>query len=80
MVIPVSPAPSRHRPDVPVDRLDFAERDLLVALVENALEVAREQLAELAEGRQPLPTQGLEAWSQRVRNRRATPSYVKVQS
>ena len=57
-MVPVAAAAAQHRPDVAVDRLHDAEGDLLVAVVEDALEMAREQATELLEGRQPLPAQG----------------------
>lgn len=53
------PAPAAdHRPDVAVDGFHLAERDLDVAVREDAVEVATEQLGDLVEGREPLPAQG----------------------
>ena len=59
-MIAAPPAAPEHRPDVPVDRLDDADGDLLVAVAQDALEMAGDQTAELLEGRQPLPAQGAE--------------------
>ena len=43
-MILVTPAAPQHRADVAVDRLDFPERDLLMAVVEDAIEMSDEQL------------------------------------
>src|SRR6516165_3584848 len=59
--------PAQHRPDVPVDGLDGAEGDLLVAVVEDPVEMPRQQPAELLEGRQPLPAQGAQPGGQEPR-------------
>ena len=45
-VIPVAPGAPQHGPDVAVDRLDLAERDRLVAVADDAVQVAGEQAAE----------------------------------
>lgn len=58
-MVPTPPAAPQHRPDVAVDRLDLAEGDRFVAVADEAVQVAGEQLAELLEGRQALPAQGL---------------------
>src|SRR5438128_1958258 len=63
-MILVAPAPPQYRADVPVDRLDDTEGDLLVAVVQKALEMAGEEAAELLEGRQSLPAQGPEPGGQ----------------
>ena len=52
-MIPVPAPPAQHGQDVPVDRLDGAEGDLLVAVVQDPVEMARQQPAELREGRRP---------------------------
>src|SRR3990172_832141 len=59
-VVPVAPAPTQHRTDVAVDRFDFPEGDLLVAVVQDAVQMARQHPAELLEGRQPLPAESEE--------------------
>src|SRR3972149_1579429 len=60
-VVPVAPAPTQHRADVAVDRFDFPEGDLLVAVVQDAVQMARQHSAELLGGRPPPPagTEGL---------------------
>jgi len=68
-VIAVPTAAPQHRPDVTVDGLDGAEGDRLVAVVEDPLEMAREQRAQLAEGGQPLPPQGLQPAGQEAPGR-----------
>ena len=50
-MIPVPAPPAQQGPDVPVDRLDGAEGDLLVAVVQDPVEMARQQPAELREAR-----------------------------
>ena len=57
-MIAVAPTATEHRPDVAVDGLDFAERDLDVAVGQDAVEVPAQELGDLVEGRQPLPAQG----------------------
>src|SRR2546427_7992424 len=69
LVIAVPPAASQHRPDVAVDRLDLPEGDRLVAVADDAVQVAGEQLAELLEGRQALPAQGLEPVGEKAAGR-----------
>src|SRR5437899_2772101 len=60
LVIAVTPAPAEHGTDVGVDGLDGSEGDLLVAVVEDTVEVSGEKPTQLLEGRQALPAQGLE--------------------
>ncbi len=71
LVIAVPPAASQHRPDVAVDRLDLPEGDRLVAVADDAVQVAGEQVAELLEAGRRCQRR---AWSQWVRKRRAAPS------
>lgn len=59
-MITVPPAPAEHGPEVAVDRLHHPEGDLLVAVAQDPVQVAGQEPAELAEGRQPLPAQGPE--------------------
>ena len=59
-MIPIAPAPPQHGPDVAVDGFDFPEGDLLATVVQDAVQMPRQQAAELLEGRQPLPAQGEE--------------------
>jgi hypothetical protein len=63
-VIPVAAPAAQHGPDVPVDRLDGAEGDFLVAVVQDPVPMPRQQAAELLEGQQPLPPQGAEPGGQ----------------
>ena len=70
MIAVATPA-AEHRPDVSVDRFHFAERHLHVAVGEDAVEVPTQELGDLVEGRQPLPTQRR---TQAVRKRHAAPS------
>jgi hypothetical protein len=56
-MIPVAAAPTQHRADIAVDRLDLSERDLLVAVGQDPVEVAQQELGDLAERRQPLPSE-----------------------
>jgi hypothetical protein len=44
LVITVAPAPAKHGTDVGVDGLDRSERDLLLAVVQEAVEVLGEEL------------------------------------
>src|SRR3972149_2064245 len=55
LVIPIPAAAPEHGADVAVDGLDRAERDLLVAVGEDTVEVSQQELGDLAEGRQALP-------------------------
>src|SRR5262249_4986216 len=63
-VISVTAPAAQHRADVPVDRLHLPEGDLLVAVVQEPVQMPGEQPAELLEGRQPLPAQGAEPGGQ----------------
>ncbi len=63
-MIPVAAPAAQHGPDVPVDRLDGAEGDFLVAVGQDPVQMPRQQAAELLEGRQPLPPQGAEPGGQ----------------
>ena len=57
MIAIAAPA-AEERADVAVDRLDFPEGKLDVAVRENAVEMAAEELGgDLIEGRQTLPAQ-----------------------
>ena len=56
-MIAVAPTATEHRSDVSVDRLDHAERDLEVAVGQDAVEVPTQELGDLVEGQQPLPAQ-----------------------
>ena len=57
-MIAVTPTAPEHRPDVAVDGLHLAERDLDVAVGQDAFEMATQQLGDLVEGGQALPAQG----------------------
>ena len=59
-MIAVAPAAAEHGANVTVDGLDGAEGNLLVAVVEDAVEVPGEEPTQLLEGRQALPAQGPE--------------------
>ena len=52
-MIAVAPTATKHCPDVVVDGLDLAERDLDVAVGQDAVEVLTQELDDLIEGRQP---------------------------
>ena len=56
-MVAISTAAAQHRPDVAVDRFHLAERDLDVAIGEDAFEVTTEELGDLVKGREPLPAQ-----------------------
>src|SRR3989338_6716489 len=60
LVIPIPAAAPEHGADVAVDGLDRAERDLLVAVGEDTVEVSQQELGDLAEGRQALPPERAE--------------------
>jgi hypothetical protein len=57
LVIPVATAPAKHGPDVAVDGLDLPERNLLVAVGKESVEMAAKELSDLVEGGQALPAQ-----------------------
>ncbi len=59
-MIPVAPPAPQHRPDVAVDRFDFPEGDLLVAVVQDTVQRLHQQPGELLDGAQPLPLQNEE--------------------
>ena len=59
-MIAIAAAAPEDGPDVAVDRLHRPEGDLLVAVVEDAVEMPDEQEPELLEGGQALPAQGQE--------------------
>ncbi len=69
-MIPIAAAPPQHRPDVAVDGLDFPDGDLLMAVVEDAVEMADEQEPELLKGGQPLPAEGEKPVRQEATRRR----------
>ena len=69
LVIAVTPAPAEHGTDVGVDGLDGSEGDLLVAVVEDTVEVSGEKPTQLLEGRQALPAQGLEPVGEKAAGR-----------
>jgi hypothetical protein len=50
-VISIPAAAPEHGADVAVDGFDRAERDLLVAVSEEAVEMPQQELGDLAEGR-----------------------------
>ena len=56
-MIAVASTATEHRPAVAVDGFDFAERDLDVAVGQDAVQVTAQELGDLVEGRQPLPAQ-----------------------
>src|SRR5207249_7371653 len=58
--IAVASTAPEHGADVAVDGFDGSEGNLLVAVVEEAVEMPGEEPTELLEGRQPLPPQGPE--------------------
>lgn len=53
LVVAVPPTAANHRPNVAVDRFHLAEGDLDVAVGEDAVEVATEELGDLVKGREP---------------------------
>ena len=79
-MIAVVPVPTEDRADVPVDGLDIAEGDLHVAVGEDPVQMAQEQLRQLLEGREgarraPAPAAGYTADRPRFGSRRpATPA------
>jgi len=54
-VVPVASTAPQNRTDVAVDRFDLPEGDLLVAVVQDAVQMPRQHPAELLDGRQSLP-------------------------
>ncbi len=59
-MIPVASASAEHGAEVAADGLDHPEGNLLVAVAQDSVQVAREQLPPLLEGGQPLSAQSLE--------------------
>lgn len=57
LVIAIAPPATERRPDVAVDGLHLAERNLDVAIGEDAVKVTTEEVGDLSEGREPLPAQ-----------------------
>src|SRR3989442_56950 len=60
LVISIPTAAPEHGADVAVDGLDRAERDLLMAVGEDAVEMPQQELGDLAERWQALPPEGAE--------------------
>ena len=56
-MIAVAATATEHRPDVVVGGLDLAERDLDVAVGQDAVKVPPQELSDLVEGRQRSPVQ-----------------------
>jgi hypothetical protein len=56
-MIAIPTASAQHGPNVPVDGLDLAERGLGVAVGEEPVEMAAQELGDLVEGGQTLPAQ-----------------------
>jgi len=56
VIVVATPAPE-HRSDVPVDRLDLPEGNLDVAVGEDAVEVAAQELSDRVEDGKALPAQ-----------------------
>ena len=59
-MIAVAPPPPKHGPNVAVDRFDFAERNLLVAVVQDARQMPHEQRTDFLKRGQALPAEGEE--------------------
>jgi len=57
LAVAVPTTAANHRADVAVDGFDFPEQGLDVAVGQDAIEVATEELGDLVKGREPLPAQ-----------------------
>ena len=68
MIAVAAPA-AEHGSDVAVDGFHLAERDLDVAVGEDAVEVATQQLGDPVEGGQALPAQGANPGGQKLPRR-----------
>lgn len=72
LMVAIPAPPTKHRPDVTVDGLHLAERDLDVTVGEDAVEMATEKLGHLVESRESVPAQRPNPRSQEASVRRGS--------
>ncbi len=68
-MVAITTTATDHRADVAVDGFDLSERDLDVAVGQDAVEVTTEKLGDLGEGREPLPPQRVDPGGQEAPRR-----------